>query len=168
MGVVIAIIGIYALIFIGRPLAGYLRNKELLTNGFWLAIALVLATVLWHGLKRYSSPVEIGIWVGIIAIYLLVLLRMAVPEERSHLIEYSVLAIFIHEALKERKKQGIQIKYPALIAIGASGFIGLFDEFIQFFMPNRVFDFLDIGFNLFASILAVTGSVLVSWVKGKP
>ncbi|MGB5691350.1 MAG: VanZ family protein [Flavobacteriaceae bacterium] len=165
--VIVVIIGIYSLIFIGRPLSGYLRERELLTNGFWLAIALVLATVLWHGWKPYSGPLEIGIWLGIIAIYLLVLLRMAVPEERSHLIEYSVLAIFIHEALKERNKQEMLIKYPGLIAIGVSSIIGLLDEGIQLFIPDRVFDLIDIGFNILAAVLGVGASTLLSWVRRK-
>ncbi len=163
--VIVVIIGIYSLIFVGRPLSGYLRERELLTNGFWLAIALVLATVLWHGWKRYSGPLEIGIWLGIIAIYLLVLLRMAVPEERSHLIEYGVLAIFIYEALLERQKSVGKIKHAWLKAILMASVIGILDESIQLLVPERVFDPIDIAFNTLAAILAVGGSLLISWVR---
>jgi hypothetical protein len=165
--VLVVIIGIYSLIFIGRPLSGYLRERELLTNGFWLAIALVLATVLWHGWKRQAGPLEIGTWLGVFAIYLLVLLRMAVPEERSHLIEYSILSVFIYEALKERNRNGNPIKRTGLVAIGLTIMIGLADECIQLFVPNRVFDPIDIAFNSAAAVFAIVASNILQWSRNK-
>ena len=167
LGVLIVVIGIYALIFIGRPLAGYLRDREMLSNGFWLAIFLVAATVAWHGWKRRVHYLEIGIWLGVIAIYLLAFLRMAVPEERSHLIEYSVLAIFIYEALKERVRNGQYVWKPAIFSIIATSLIGLVDECIQILIPARVFDPIDIFFNTLASILAIGASTTISWVRQK-
>lgn len=163
VAVTVVVIGIYSLIFIGRPLSGYLRERELLTNGFWLAIALVLATIIWHGLKRRTRPMEIGIWLGIITIYLLVLLRMAVPEERSHLIEYSVLAVFIHEALKERHRNGKPINKRGLVAIGLTIIVGLLDECIQLFVPARIFDPIDIAFNSGAAVFAIAASSFLKW-----
>ncbi|MGI9545849.1 MAG: VanZ family protein, partial [Flavobacteriaceae bacterium] len=114
IGVLVVIIGIFIVLFVGRPLAGMLRERTLLSIGFWIAIYLVLGTIIWHGLKRRIGRLEIGIWIGVIAIYLLMFLRMASPEERSHLIEYSVLAIFIHEALKERNRQKKTVNRPGL------------------------------------------------------
>lgn len=163
VAVTVVVIGIYSLIFIGRPLSGYLRERELLTNGFWLAIALVLATIIWHGLKQRTRPMEIGIWLGIITIYLLVLLRMAVPEERSHLIEYSVLAVFIHEALKERHRNGKPINKRGLVAIGLTIIVGLLDECIQLFVPARIFDPIDIAFNSGAAVFAIAASSFLKW-----
>ena len=165
--VLVIIIGIYSLIFIGRPLSGYLRERALLTNAFWVAIWLTLATVLWHGWKRKIGRLEIGIWLGVAAVYLLLLLRMAIPEERSHLIEYSVLAVFIHEALKERSSNGGRVWRPALFAILITTTIGLFDEVIQLFVPGRVFDPVDMLFNTGAAIMAVTASSIISWTRKK-
>ena len=165
--VLVIIIGIYSLIFIGKPLSGYLRDRAMLSNAFWIAIYLTLATVLWNGWKRKIGRWEIGVWLGVVAVYLLVLLRMAVPEERSHLIEYGVLAIFMHEALKERNRQGKSVKRPGLIAFLAASLIGLFDELIQLLIPARVFDPVDIFFNTFASFLAITASTALSWARRK-
>ncbi|MGI9547143.1 MAG: VanZ family protein, partial [Flavobacteriaceae bacterium] len=94
-------------------------------------------------------------------------LRMASPEERSHLIEYSVLAIFIHEALKERNRQKKTVNRPGLIAFLAASLIGLIDELIQLLIPARVFDPIDIFFNTFASFLAITTSTALAWARGK-
>ena len=165
--VAITTIGIYSLIFIGRPLSGYLRERELLANAFWVAIWLTLATVLWHGWKQKIGRLEIGVWMGVAAVYLLVILRMAVPEERSHLIEYSVLAVFIHEALKERVSNGGAVWRPALLAIFITTAIGLFDEFIQLFVPERVFDPVDMIFNTGAAIMAILASTVISWSRKK-
>ncbi|MEN8797756.1 MAG: VanZ family protein [Flavobacteriaceae bacterium] len=165
--VAVVVVGIYSLIFIGRPLSGYLRERELLTNGFWLAIVLVLATVLWYGWKRQAGALEIGMWLGVFAIYLLVLLRMAVPEERSHLIEYSVLAVFIHEALLERNRKRKLVNIPGLVAIGITIIVGLVDECIQLFVPGRVFDPIDIAFNSGAAVFAIVARSILQWSRKK-
>ena len=165
--ILVIIVGIYSLIFIGRPLSGYLRERDMLTNAFWVAIWLTLATVLWHGWKRRISRWEIGVWLGVAAVYLLLILRMAVPEERSHLIEYSVLAVFIHEAFKERAGNGAKVWRPALLAILTTTAIGLLDELIQLFVPSRVFDPIDMLFNTLAAVLAITASTMISWIRKK-
>ena len=165
--ILVIIIGIYSLIFIGRPLSGYLRERAMLTNAFWVAIWLTLATVLWHGWKRKIGQLEIGLWMGVAAVYLLVFLRMAVPEERSHLIEYSVLAVFIHEALKERKNNGGDVWRPAILAIMLTTTIGLLDEVIQLFVPERVFDPVDMLFNTGAAIMAIVASTAITWSRNK-
>ena len=167
IAVLVVLLGILAVLFFGRPFAGMLRERGMLSNFFWLAIILVLSTILWHGVRRKASRLEIGLWIGIIAIYLLMFLRMASPEERSHLIEYSVLAIFIHEALKERKRSGGKVARPAWLALGITVLIGLLDESIQILMPNRVFDSFDILFNTLAASLAIGCSEAFSWLRKK-
>ncbi|NNF74566.1 MAG: VanZ family protein, partial [Flavobacteriaceae bacterium] len=104
---------------------------------------------------------------GIAGVYLLTLLRMAIAEERGHLFEYSVVALFILEALHERKKNGIKVLVPPLIAIVFTTVIGTIDECIQVFIPIRVFDPIDIFFNFFAAFLAVSGSTALSWARSK-
>lgn len=165
--VLIAFIGIIAVLFFGRPFAGMLREKGILSDLFWLAIILVLSTILWHSVRTRASKWEIGLWIGIIAVYLLMFLRMASPEERSHLIEYSVLAIFIHEALKERKRSGGRVRRPAWLALGITVLIGLLDECIQLAIPDRVFDPFDIFFNTLAASLAIACSESFSWLRKK-
>jgi VanZ family protein len=108
---------------------------------------------------------EVVIWIGLGAIYLLVALRMNVPEERSHLIEYGVLAVFMLETLRERKKQIGTPKYAAWCALGLTTAIGILDEGIQLLVPHRVFDFVDIGFNFIAASLAIGGSVVIEWIR---
>jgi hypothetical protein len=158
---------IYSMLGLARTLAGFLRERDLLTNFFWLAIWLVLATIVLHGLRTKAGKFEIAVWIGIIVVYLLVFLRMAVPEERSHMIEYGVLAVFIHEALKERFSMSGRKLKPALIAILITSLFGIIDECIQLFIPVRVFDPIDIGFNTLAGLMAIISSVALSWARSK-
>ena len=92
----------------------------------------------------------------------LVFLRMAIPEERSHLIEYGVVAVFIHEALTERASQGRRVPIPALLAVLATAVVGVLDESIQAILPNRVLDPLDIGFNALVGLMAVGASLALA------
>ncbi len=87
--------------------------------------------------------------------------------ERSHLFEYSVLAIFIHEALIERAIQGKKIPKPGLVAFLTAFAIGMLDEFIQLFLPGRVFDLIDILFNGLAAFMAIAASSAIRRVRKK-
>ena len=160
-----ATLAIISGIWLSGSLAEFLRDRGLLTTAFWIAIILVILTVLINGIKSRPSGMEVVIWIGLGAIYLLVALRMNVPEERSHLIEYGVLAVFILEALRERRTQIGSPKYAAWSALGLTTAIGILDEGIQLVVPERVFDFIDIGFNFIAASLAIGGSVAIEWVR---
>ncbi len=162
---VATIIAIYSSIGIAQPLAGTLRERGLLEISFGIAMLLVIGAILTQRVKMRAGWGELGVWLGIIGVYLLVLVRMEIPEERTHLIEYSVLAAFIFEALTERVRNKHLILFPAAIAVFMSAALGFIDEAIQFFLPNRVFDWRDVGFNALASLMAVFASLALSWMK---
>ena len=90
---------------------------------------------------------------------------MTVPTERSHLIEYGVVGILIFEALTERASQGRRVPLPPLLAVLATATLGVLDEGIQAILPNRVFDPVDILFNLLAGTMAVGASVALAWAR---
>lgn len=66
-------------------------------------------------------------------------LRKAIPEERTHRIEYSVVAILIHEALAEQASNRGRVPAPALLTILLTALVGALDEGVQAWLPNRVF-----------------------------
>ena len=132
---------------------------------FYTMIALA-ATVILHGLRTRPGKAEISIWLGLSAVFLLLYSRLGFAE-RGHLFEYSVLAIFIHKALIERAIQGKKIPYPGLLAFLTAFAIGVLDEFIQLFLPSRVFDIIDILFNGFVAFIAIGASSAIRWVRKK-
>ena len=95
----------------------------------------------------------------------MVFTRMAILEERTHLIEYGVVGVFIHEALGERVRQGRRAPLPPVLAITATAALGAVDEGIQWFLPNRVFDPQDILFNLLAGTMSVGAVVSLAWAR---
>jgi hypothetical protein len=73
------------------------------------------------------------------------------PAERLHLAEYGALAYLLYSALRMDFLEG---KAYFLGFIAASGF-GLFDELIQFILPNRVFEMRDVATNIIAAGLGL-------------
>ena len=160
---------IYSTLGLARTLAGVLR-AGLLAAAFWLGLILIGAAAILHGLKRRPpgaeiSGVEISVVLGVVAVYMMVLLRMASPEERSHMIEYSVVALLIYEALMERASHGRRVPVPPLLAVGLASLVGVLDELIQAVLPIRVFDPIDILFNTLAAVMAVSASLALAWAR---
>ena len=160
------VVAIYSTLGLAGTLAGALRDSGLGEGFFVLSCLLVLAAIVTQGLKTRPSSAEIGVALGVSAAYLLVFVRMmAIPTERSHLIEYSVVAVFIHEALTERVSQGRRVPVPSLLAVVVTALLGSLDEGIQEILPNRVYDFVDILFNFLAGVMAVAASVALAWAR---
>ena len=160
------VVGIYATIGFGSTVAGVLREGGLLEASLFLGgMFLVGATVAAQGLRARPAGVEVAVALGVAVVYLLVLMRVASPVERSHVIEYSVLAVFIFEALTERAAQGRSVPVPAVLAVLATALVGAVDEGIQLFVPDRVFDPVDIVFNVLAGVMAVAASLALGWAR---
>lgn len=159
------VVAIYSTLGLARTLAGILREEGLLVAAFGFGMVLVGGTVIVLGLKRRPGGLEIGVALGVATAYYMVLLRMALPEERTHLIEYGVVAVLVHEALKERTRGSRHVPVPALLAVLAASAVGAVDEVIQAFLPTRVFDPEDILFNVLAAVMAVGSSAALSWAR---
>ena len=148
----------------GRPLANQLRDQNVQAVFFLSGMILVAITIFLHGIKNKASKLELSIIIGLVALYVMFFFRLGEPE-RSHLIEYSVLAIFMHQALIERqRKSSFKID---LLAFTSTFLIGVADESLQFILPNRTFDPEDIVFNGMVSGLAIFTSVILRWIRGK-
>lgn len=159
------VVAIYSTLGLARTLADELGNDFLSVWLFLIGCILVLATVITQGLRVRPGGAEIGVALGIIAAYLLIIVRMTVPTERSHLVEYGVVAVFIHEALLERASHGRRVPVPGLLAIAIASLIGVIDEGIQWLLPSRVMDPVDILFNVLAAVMAIIASVALRWAR---
>ena len=70
--VLIVLVGIYSTLVLARTFAGFLRDRDLLTGAFILALILVIISAVVHGLRTKASGLEVSAWIGIFAVYLLV------------------------------------------------------------------------------------------------
>ena len=102
------------------------------------APVVVVAMILVQGLRERSRGVEVGFALGVAAIAIIGFARGISAAERSHLVEYTVLALIVHEAPLERRDQGRRVPVPAVPAIVGMTLVGVVNECIQFFLPSRV------------------------------
>ncbi|NNE95648.1 MAG: VanZ family protein [Acidimicrobiales bacterium] len=148
---------IYSTLGLARTLSDELRARALLDNLFAFAFLLIGVALVAFGFKVKARGAEVGLVLCVVAVYLLVFARMGIPEERTHLIEYSIVALLVYEALLERRSAGRSVPAPALLTVLITSGLGVADECIQAALPNRVFDPVDIGFNILAAVMATTG-----------
>ena len=161
------VVAIYSTLGLTGTLAEWLREYGLLDAAvfFLLGMFLVGATVVTQGVRVRIGRVEIAVTLGIMAAYLMVFTRMAILEERTHLIEYGVLGVFIHQALAERARHGRRVPLLPVVAVILTAALGVVDEGIQWLLPNRVFDPQDIVFNLLAGTMAIGAVMVLAWAR---
>lgn len=161
-------LAVVALIFASLGFSG--RLIDLLNDdtagavAFVLAMLLVAATILTDGLQSRPTRLEVAVAFGMAAVILMLCLRLTLAE-RSHLIEYGVLGVFIHAALSERAARGRRVRWPSVLAILVAAAIGVIDETIQLALPHRVFDPVDMLFNTLAAGSAVVAGLILARVR---
>lgn len=158
----VVLAAIYATLLLGGRLAGFLRSQNLLSFSFALGMLLLVGAVAMQALKRRPGKREIWVAVGVGAVYLMAWSRIETPEERTHLIEYGLVAVFIYQALKERRHNGAWVPMPAVTSIVLSALLGWLDEGIQAILPDRVYDLRDVGFNALAGLMAIAASLALA------
>ena len=160
----LVVMAILSSLFFGPSLQEALFAQE--TQAILFLSGLILCTlgVVFYGFYTRIGRFELFVWLGLAAVYVMLIFRLGAPE-RSHLIEYSILAVFFHRALLERMKFNKK-KWPAAIWAFAGTFgIGILDESLQLFLPERVFDPEDIVFNGLAAFMALGVSLTLHWTR---
>jgi len=164
--VLLVIAAILSTLFIGRPLADLLSDQGLQALLFIAGMILALVVIIVHAMKAKPGKMEVVLWLGILSVYMLTFLRLGMPE-RTHLMEYSVLAVFIHRALEERFRGKRRFYISIIYAFLLSVLVGILDECIQYFLPNRVFDPRDMVFNAVAISMALVAALLLGWIRNR-
>ena len=164
---VIVLVGIYATL--GQAPAIVTALGEIIvasvgTNLFFALLVLLVVIPIFLIDKRLGRN-EIAVGLGILAVYLMAWLRFGSWEERTHLFEYALVAALVHEALLERRDNGRRVPAPALLALIISLLLGWLDEGIQYMLPNRVFDIIDIAFNSLAATIIIGSRWALAWAR---
>ncbi len=158
------VVASFSTLGLAGTIAGVLGQS--LEAAFFLGLILLVgAAVAVQGVEGRIGRLEVDIATGVLAAYLLLFFRMTLAE-RSHLIEYGLIGLFLYEALAERSRQGRGFALPpALLAIVAATLLGLLDETVQLFIPDRHFDPWDMLFNALACTMAVGASRTLHWAR---
>ncbi len=150
---------IFATIPVARSAQKFVYNtvgKEFFT--YFVVLAVITGTALLLYFFVFKLKVKQRsqyIWILICAgLYLYNTFRIDKhPEEAIHFLEYGILSYFIFRALSYSVRDTTVYISALLIA----SFVGTMDEFLQWIMPNRFWDFRDIGLNIFASSVLLLG-----------
>ena len=154
---------IYSTLGLAGTLAEVLRDHNLLAGSLLFLMFLTLAAIVGSGIKRRPGRREVWVVLGVTAVYGMAVLRMGgSPEERTHLFEYGIVAVLIHQALAERSRNGRRVPVPAALALVPAALLGWLDEGIQALLPNRVYDTFDVASNALAAVIAIGANVAVS------
>ena len=164
--VAVIVLGIFTSLFVAGPIADFLHTTDSFAAAiFLLCMFLIAVTIFVEGIDVRPSGWELGIILGIIAVYTMVIFRVAAMSERSHLIEFGVLGAVSYAAFRERYSEEHTILLPALLAIILTSLIGVVDEELQRYLPGRVFDPNDILFNTLAALMSVGSCSVLTLVR---
>ena len=159
------LISIYILfIFVSLPffpafinvLSSFISKEILDLISLVLSVSFFLMLSIWIYNKKY----KVNQFLLIISPLLLLTyfsLSLDVWVERIHFIEYAVLGLLISRAVNVRTLQGI-IATCCLITL-----IGVVDEIIQWFLPNRVGDMRDVTMNSFGGLSGLWLGQFLYW-----
>lgn len=157
------VVAIYSTLGLAGTLAQALRAQNLLNVSFAVGFLLVVAAIIGSVLKRRPGRREICLALGVAAAYGMVVVRMGVtPEERTHLFEYGLVAVLIHQALTERVRNGRRVPIPAVLTLAVTALLGWLDEAIQGLLPNRIYDLRDVGVNALAGLMAIAATLILA------
>ena len=159
----LVVLAIFSTLALAPILSQAIRSRGLLDAGFVAAMVLVLLAAIAQGLRMRIGSLEVVVALAVVACYMLVAVRMALPEERTHLIEYGALALVLYEAFLERARYRRVPLPPQLMAIVGASLVGLVDELVQGLIPSRRLDSMDMIFNVLAALMAVASSGLLRW-----
>lgn len=163
--VLAVLVAIYATLGIAGRLVEALRERDLLRVSFAVVVLVVVIAIAGQWLKKRPGWSEVGVALGVALAYWMTFLRIENPAERTHLIEYGVVAALIHQALIERARNGRSVPMPAALTVAVTAGLGLLDEGIQAVVPNRVFDWNDVFFNALAGFMVIVARLALAPVR---
>ena len=142
-------LAIFLTVPIARRIQGFVYNnwgREVFGYFVLVALAIGFASLLYYLVFKLKirNPSNY-IWLIIISgLYIYFTLKLwEIPEEAIHFLEYGLLGFFLFRALRYNiKDKSIYITATFLVLI-----IGIFDEILQWIIPQRYWDFRDAGLN---------------------
>lgn len=157
--VLLCSVGIFVTVPFARDLQIFVYNtagKELFTYIVVSVVAIGLALLLYSFIFRLKvEKVSQYIWLFLCAgLYLYFTLKLKRhPEEAVHFLEYGLLSYFFFSALSQKIRDITVYVTAALFVL----LVGILDESFQWAIPQRFWDYKDIGLNFLAGGIFLLG-----------
>ncbi len=160
--IICEILLIYSTLYIVRFITTFLSERGLLSLTIYTMTSVFFLLVALYVLRLKPSVLSILLLIPILGAYGALFLKMKILVERIHLLEYWLLGFMLTGALNDRWRP----RRSAGIALAAAATAGYVDEAIQYFLPNRVYDLRDVGFNALAGFGGIVVFAVLHWVQG--
>jgi hypothetical protein len=148
---------IYSTLYVARPVAEFLRDRNLLRlTVLGVVVVLVVAVSAW-GIRRRLPARAWGVLACGALVFGALASRLSPVEVKLHCVEYGVLGGLFYLALAQRRRRAA---LPAAIVLTATA--GWLDEGIQYLLPNRWYDLADVALNAASGAL---GAGLVALLR---
>jgi len=122
----------------------------------FLLLSLIFVSYITLRKKRKDLFFFVSLLFSFINYTILLFFICKFPADRLHLVEYGFLAFFLFYSYSDKKENVLHI-YLYILLTGL--FIGLMDEIIQYFTPERYFETKDIIINFISLLL---GSFIIA------
>lgn len=131
-------------------------GKEFFTYAVFLIVLVALTILLYLfvfklRIRRVSQYIYLLICASIYGYFIIRLKEH--PEEAIHFVEYGILYYLFFVALSKKIRDRTIYITSAFFVL----FVGTLDEFLQWMMPERFWDFRDVGFNALAGVIFMFG-----------
>jgi hypothetical protein len=151
-----------AVVFVTVPFARQvvlaLRNTDTLgatvTAAYAVAVAGVVHYVLFN--RRLADWIAFVVVAALLCVVTVLLLGLAIPEERVHFLQYGSMALLARSALARGTEGDARAARHLLLGIAITSTLGLLEECLQGLVPRRVFDWRDVAMNAGAAFTALS------------
>jgi VanZ family protein len=143
----------YATLYWARPVCEYLRDKTPLAAIINILLMTVGVGILVFFRKRnvFTSGLRTVLFIVVLILYTFSCYALKHPEERIHFLQYGLLTYLCLNALQFHLR-----RLPLYFATwGLVSLFGYGDEVIQYFLPNRYFQWQDVGLNSLSALFAL-------------
>jgi hypothetical protein len=135
-----------------------LRNTDTLgatvTAAYAVAVAGVVHYVLFN--RRLADWIAFVVVAALLCVVTVLLLGLAIPEERVHFLQYGSMALLARSALARGTEGDARAARHLLLGIAITSTLGLLEECLQGLVPRRVFDWRDVAMNAGAAFTALS------------
>lgn len=152
--IIVYVLVIYATLPLMRPALNFLYkvmgrfNLSILVNILLIGSVSVAMYSLINSLKGRTNKVIPAL--VILSIGLFVIMGYDRPEERLHFLEYGLLGYMVFSVSLG------ELRMPSIFSFLFVSLVGIGDETIQYFLPNRVGDLRDVFMNCFGGLLGIS------------
>ncbi len=156
------VVTIDSTLYVARPIAEFLRERDLLRLTVWAVITLLGVAVLAWTVRRRLGRLSLAVLAAGGAAFFYAVRSVSPPEVQLHFVEYGVLGGLFWGAWTERGA-----RFAPLWATAATTACGWLDEAIQYLLPNRFYDLADVAINAVAGALAATVLSVLRWTRAR-